>query len=352
MQAIPFTASPPGIVLHTIRAAGFAAPPPVLRHADLIPPAIFDLMRPAWLGGDYPAADVRLHQVDDVTVAQEGLVFLPGLDLVEASITQHHPDDIAIGRAAIAAMDDTPPLDGVHVLCIKRGATNYGHWLAEMLPMALLANSVLGPEVRFLVPRQGGALGDTIRDSLLLAGIGADRIVRLGGAPCRIRHLVMVHGLSIHGLYLSPLVSSLLQDLAQPVAPAHPGCRVWVSRVGQARCLWGERDVGTVLHGLGWQVVNPGALPFRDQVALFKGAGLVGGVMGAGLANLLFAAPGTRAEILAPAAMPDTFFFLVARLRALRYRETRCVQTGSISGASAWDEGLVQQMPDLLAMLG
>ncbi len=352
MRAVPFSPPPPGVVLHSIPAPGFVSPPPDLRNAHLIPPAERAAMRAAWSWGEYPPGEVRLYHLKDVTLAEEGLVFLPGLDLVQASVTQHAPIAVAAARAAITAMDDTPALTGLHVLCIKRGAENFGHWLAEMLPMALLANTLLGPGIRFLVPFQGGALGDTIRDSLLLAGIGAERIVPLGTAPCRVQDLVMVHGLSVHGLYLSPVVSGLLQELAEPVAPAYPGCSLWVSRAGQPRCFWGERDIGTVLHTLGWKVVNPGSLPFRDQVALFKGASRIAGVMGAGMANLLFAAPGTQVELFAPASMPDTFFFLISRLRGLRYRETRCVQTAQSYGAMSYDGGLVQTLPELMAALG
>jgi capsular polysaccharide biosynthesis protein len=352
MRPINFAPPPPGAVLHTVHAPGFSAPPPDIAHAELIPPPIRDAMSTAWHWGEYGPATVTLHHLENVTVADEGLVFRDGHDLVEASITQHTPDEIGFARAAIAAMDGTAPLTGLHVLCVKRGATNYGHWLAEMLPMALLAHRLLGPAVRFIVPRHGGALGDTIRDSLLLAGIGPDQIVKLGVTPCRVQDLVMVQGLSLHGLYLSPLVAELLQELAAPVAPYDPGCRIWASRVGAPRCLWRERDLGTILHMTGWQVVNPGALPFRAQIALFKGAALAAGVMGAGLANLLFAAPGARAEVLAPAPMPDTFFYLISRLRGLRYRETRCPISTPTGPTPVWDGGLVKTLPEVLAILG
>jgi capsular polysaccharide biosynthesis protein len=307
-------------------------------------------MSHAWHWGEYPPAEVQLRHLTGVTVADEGLVFLAGGDLVDASITQHTPAEIDAARAAIATAADAAPLTGLHVLCVKRGATNYGHWLAEMLPMALLAHHLLGPDVQFLVPRHGGALGDAIRDSLMLAGIAPERIVKLGVAPCRVQDLVMVHGLSLHGVYLSPLVAQLLEDLAVAVIPSHPGCRVWASRVGAPRSLWRERDLGTILHMTGWQVVNPGALPFRDQIALFKGAAVIGGVMGAGLANLLFATRGARAELLTPAAMPDTFFYLISQLRGLRYRETRCPAAAS-TGPMPWDGALIATLPAVLAML-
>ena len=129
MRPVPFTPPPPGVLLHTVPIAGFTAIPPDIRHADLIPAPVREAMQPAWTWDEYPPAQAGLYLLTDVTVADEGLVFRAGLDLVEASITQHQPDEIAAARIAIAAGDDLPELTGVHVLCVKRGATNYGHWL-------------------------------------------------------------------------------------------------------------------------------------------------------------------------------------------------------------------------------
>jgi capsular polysaccharide biosynthesis protein len=351
MRPIPFAPPPPGVLLHALPAPGFVAAPPLIRHAELIPPPEREAMRPAWTWGEYPPAQAGLYLLNDVIVAEEGLVFGRDLALVDASITQHQPEEIDTARAAIAAAETLPELTELHVLCIKRGASNYGHWLAEMLPMALIANRLLGDTVRFLVPPYGGALGDTIQESLTLAGIPPERIVRVGPAPIRVRELVMVHGLSMHGLYLSPLVVTSLEQLAAPIAPSHPGCNIWVSRAGAPRSLWEERAFGTVLHFNGWQVVNPGALRFRDQIALFKGAAKICGVMGAGLSNLLFAAPGTRVELITPAGMPDTFFYLISQLRQLHYRETRCLTAPAV-GPMPWDGAVIQTLAELMEIVG
>ena len=353
VRAVPFPPPPPGDVLCAVPAPGFATRPPRLRNAGLVPPAERAAMQPAWGWGDYPPTEVRLHRLRDVTLAAEGLVFLPGGELAPASLTQHDPAEVEAARAAIAAAGALPELAGPHVLCVKRGATNYGHWLAEMLPVALLAQRLLGPGLRFLVPPAGGALGAAIRDSLALAGIGAERLVPLHyDAPVRVGELVMAHGLSLHGTFLSPVVAEALQAMAAEVPASAPGCKLWVSRAGWPRSLWQEDKVAAVLADMGWRVVEPGSLPFAGQVALFKGAARVAGVMGAGLANLLFAPPDARVDVFAPANMPDTFFWLIAALRGLDYHEARCWQTSQPLGPAPWDTGLVLPLPDLLAALG
>ena len=337
-------------MVHAIPVPGFATRPPAIRRHDLIPPEMRAAMEPAWHWGDFAPAEIRLHRLHDVTVAAEGLVFLPGGELIPASITQHAPQEITAARDAIeqAGAD----LEGPIMLCIKRGAGNYGHWLAEMLPSALLGNRVLSRDTRFLVPDATGALGAVIRDSLGLAGIGPERIVALGPTPQRVADLTMTHGLSLHGVYLSPVMAELLEELTASIAPSDPGCRIWVSRTGQNRCLWHEEEVDAVLRTLGWRVVDPGQMPFLDQVALFKGARRVAGVMGAGLANLLFVPKGARVDVFAPASMPDTFFWLIACLRSLDHREIRCFQPANPLGPAVWDGGVVVTLPDILRMLG
>jgi capsular polysaccharide biosynthesis protein len=51
-----------------------------------------------------------------------------------------------------------------------------------------------------------------------------------------------------------------------------------------------ERD----LKGLGFEIVYPETLGFRDQVELMSKAAVVGGYAGASLANIMFVQPGTK----------------------------------------------------------
>lgn len=77
------------------------------------------------------------------------------------------------------------------------------------------------------------------------------------------------------------------------VAGAGGNDKLYIARGdAQRRRILGERDLMTRLEKRGFLCVTPGALPVRDQAALFARARLVVGPHGAGLANCAFMAPG------------------------------------------------------------
>ena len=73
------------------------------------------------------------------------------------------------------------------------------------------------------------------------------------------------------------------------------GARVYLSRRrSPKRRLANEPDVEALFTRYGFRIVQPEALSFEEQLRLFAGAAVVAGPHGAGFANLVFAAPGTR----------------------------------------------------------
>jgi capsular polysaccharide biosynthesis protein len=81
-----------------------------------------------------------------------------------------------------------------------------------------------------------------------------------------------------------------------------------------------------------FSVISPYGLSLDEQIGLMRDARIVAGVMGAAMTNLIYAGKGTRAVLFAPCAMPDTFFWFIANLCRLHYREFRCAQTGQGDG--------------------
>jgi capsular polysaccharide biosynthesis protein len=69
--------------------------------------------------------------------------------------------------------------------------------------------------------------------------------------------------------------------------------------------LINEDALRDFLQREGFTVVIPGELPFADQVKLFAQAGVIVGIHGAGLTNLLWAPPGCTVIELAPAGLRD-----------------------------------------------
>jgi len=85
----------------------------------------------------------------------------------------------------------------------------------------------------------------------------------------------------------------------------------------------------------GFALVEPGRLSLAAQIAAFKNAKEIVGVSGAEMTNIAFAPRGARVMNIAPAGMPDTFFWFIAGLRGHTYAELRCAQTGPCRGVAA-----------------
>lgn len=354
--------------LLVLPSPAFDAPPPRIRHRDRITGAALRAMEGTWGMGRFAERRVRVLRLRDVWVAREGLVFDRDGALYRDTVTQHSPAEVAEAQDAVLAAigqtaNDRNGIDGNGpvVLCKKRGVGNYGHWMMEMLPRAHLVHRRCPElEARFLVAEAPEPLRATMAASLTLLGIAPSRIVVAGDAPRRFAELLLVEGLSEHGVYMSPLVMDCADALARAVETqgammqAMPAGRpLFVTRQAAGfRRLVEEDALLMSAQEAGIVPVEPALLPLPAQIALFKGAAGVAGVMGAALTNIAFAAPGTPVTALAPAGMPDTFFWFIAALRGLDYTEIRCVPAGPVRGNMPWDTDLALDPEDAAALFG
>ena len=306
-------------------------------------------MLPAWSTALFKQRAVRVVELRDVTVAADGLVFSRDGDLYRETITQHSRHEIAAASTSIEQHSGgIERLRGPHVLCVKRGAANYGHWLMEMLPKAGLMKGARPDQAfKYVVPKQTGAMGRSIRDSLRLLGIGHAETVPLGSQPLAFERLVVVDGLTEHGCYMSPLVVQGCRRLA-PRIQDRPGSKIYVSRrsAGSRRVV-NEDDVVSRAIQQGYVPIDPGTLSFEEQRRVFSNATHVVGIMGAGATNIVFCRPGADIRLLAPAVMPDTFFWFIAGLAGHRYTEVRCPSLLPPEGSIAWSGDIEVRREDL-----
>ena len=302
--------------------------------AELIPLSVRQACG-AWHQGRFDARDIVVRVLRDVIVAAEGLVFDRDGRLLRYSIRQHEAGMIELATQAVRdAIAGEPARRYDRPL-----AGNYGHWMIEMLPMLDLALSRLADDrIGVLVhdvsdPMLGGIMQQTLRR----LGI-EDRRVRVSGLePVFVRELILVEGLTDHGAYMSPLVRDCHDRLAHGIAGSGIE-RVFLRRgAGIGRWFADDTHMMQLAAARGFSVVSPAGLGLDGQIALMRDARVVAGVMGAAMTNLIYARAGARAAIFAPAEMPDTFFWFIANLRGLNYREIRCAQSGPGGG---WNRGL------------
>ncbi|HEX3982800.1 MAG TPA: glycosyltransferase family 61 protein, partial [Acidisoma sp.] len=74
-------------------------------------------------------------------------------------------------------------------------------------------------------------------------------------------------------------------------------------------------------------------------IALFKGARIVVGALGAALTNIVFCDAATKVVAITSASFPDTFFWFLSLHRGLAYSEIRCPDVGDAGADAPWNAG-------------
>ncbi|HEV7438720.1 MAG TPA: glycosyltransferase family 61 protein [Methylobacterium sp.] len=219
----------------------------------------------------------------------------------------------------------------------------------EMMPRAALLRDLGLGNMRYIVPPQAGALGRAIQDSASLLGLPRRRLVP-ACEPMWCEDLYLVEQLTQHGIYMSPLVFDSAREIAAEVR-GDPGEAIYVTRRGFTRAFAEEDAIADAFRKAGFRVIDPAGMSFREQVAAFKDARRIVGVMGAGLSNISFTAPGARITIFAPTTMADTFYWFLAGLNGHTYREVRCPVTGQARRHGAKDMNLDMSVDAVMAAI-
>jgi capsular polysaccharide biosynthesis protein len=339
--------------IDTFVSPSFTTSAPELINAENLTPKLRDLYAVLWHQVQ-AEEEIICSIVPDAIVEGPGLVFDRDLNLIQQTIHQATNEEIFAAARQIQHhiqnnLLTTQP--GVTLLCEKAGIGNYGHWLIEMLPIAFLNLPHLqSGKWRLRLPVASAAMNAVMRDSVDLIGVPTTQVDVRRPGPQRYEQLVVVHGLSHHGIRYSPRIIDCMKHLATTV-PAQTVENVWISRVGDRRSLRNEAGLCEALVEHGWHVAETGRMTLRDQIGLFKGARRIAGVNGAGLTNLVFAAPGIEVTTFMPALMPDVFFWMLAGFKEQHYREVRCEQVEDEQAPGGWNSTLLMDIPNVMAIL-
>ena len=329
----------------------FQTRPPVIRNADLIPPGPAGAMDVSFARRVFPGRSVTLRLVEDAVVVHEGLVFDRDLTVVAGTDRLFSEAEIAEHRAAAqrARTGGLRRIAGLGVLCKTKAPQNFGHFLVEMFPKAWLASRLLRQRAPTFILHETDIL-PLAREALAGIGINPFAISVTDNSPVQCDALVVIDGLTHHGVYQSPLCAQALQALAAPV-PAGPFPKLFISRHAATRPLLNQEAVETLLRDRGFAIADPARLSLTEQIALFKGATTVVGTLGAALTNTVFCPAGSQVVALTPQSYPDTFFWFLAQHCGHQYEEVRGPdRSGTPEAPGSWHAGFTLGEEDLAAL--
>ncbi|MBM9593891.1 glycosyltransferase family 61 protein [Roseitranquillus sediminis] len=218
----------------------------------------------------------------------------------------------------------------------ERVYDNHAHWLTAHLPK--LAQLVeLGETADLVLPAERTPVID---HSLALLGIDPATQPELpSGAVLATRELVLLETDRFR-----PELLRLARRMT--VGEGAPGTRrVFVSRrSARGRRLVDEEALTPMLRDFGFEIVEMERLDFPAQIALMREAGALLAPHGAGLANMLFCAEGTRVIEIADPAYPNPNFYAQAVGLGLDYA---LVRGRGVGGGHPLDQDLAVDEADL-----
>jgi capsular polysaccharide biosynthesis protein len=337
----------PAVRLRLLSPA-FATRMPDIRNAALIPAASWQAMAISFNRRVFAGRNVTFRVIEDAVVVGEGVVFDRAMTLVRG--TNRLMGDATVERYRQAAQESRRApqrrIAGMSLLCKTANPNNYGHFLMDMFPKAWLASRLLSGRALTYIIHHTDSLQVT-RDSLTAIGINPFALSVTDHQPVHCEQLIVIDGLTSHGIYQSPICVQALRELAEPFpASAYP--KVFVTRDSRDRRLHNQEAVEAVLRDRGFAIVEPGLMTLAEQISLFKGASTVVGPLGAALTNIAFCPRGSRIVALTAQSFPDTFFWFLSQHLGHDYREVRCPDlSGKPEEPGSWNAGFTLGDEDL-----
>lgn len=185
-----------------------------------------------------------------------------------------------------------PRLDLIGLPVCGAGFPNYGHFLYDGLPAVFMLHHLLAADPRVRV------VGQPLRpwQREILAALELEQSYLEVTRPVVLDAVLASTLLSMHVSYPTPFIRPMFDFVRFRLGAAaeRPNRKLFFSRAGDTRRLLRNRAaVEECAARLGFEIVRPERLSFREQVALMSSCGMVVGESGAAFANLGFCAPGT-----------------------------------------------------------
>jgi capsular polysaccharide biosynthesis protein len=259
---------------------------------------------------------------------------------------------------------DLPVFSAPVLHCFHGAAGAYGHFVFDVL---VILNHLLAPlregRLQLLVSSYPPKWIFKIISEL---GIPSRAIYRATAPAMRFKEVVVLSSLqALTTFYPSAALCSLLRDRFQRKGSS-ASRKIYLSRANQTtysnRNLTNEGTIQKALRAKGFEIVEPGNMPFADQVSAFTEARIIVGAHGSALANLIFAQKGAAVVDLMPAdwvgywgdyPTAERWLLNVTTAMGLDYhlvvcpsKKTRILPDGDTSGLQPWKiESTIEMEP-------
>ncbi len=261
---------------------------------------------------DFPAVHLLRYPPGTLVNGDRSYLAVAGGMIVQEQVAPWcaDPVDEAQRMSALPAHDV-----GRECLLLARfGENTWGHWVAEMLSKAAIAERFFPGRFAYAVPwwtterTATRGFADAVLESLAAYGILPDRLVRMGGFQLyRFAALYDVTGVWQDGPHPGTL-ESLRTTIPTAIAGRRRKRIAFLRRPPDARAVFNADEVQHFLAAQGFSLVDPGAESFVGQMRLFNDAELVVGSLGSGFTGSLFGGHGQKLVTLAPAGWADGYF--------------------------------------------
>ncbi|MEN3167897.1 glycosyltransferase family 61 protein [Gluconobacter sp. OJB] len=286
-------------------------------------PGLSDLPHPErnpFRGWESMPVTVQHYALRNIVLDQPLMTLLyAGRPIPETAYVQS-PDAVRALTLRPADMINCTPFKGLTASCVDHWASNYYHWVAHTIP-TLHVLSLQDKAVRLVLPEH---MHPWQFETLELFGLTSEAHIRLKQghqyAFQTLDYITFVNGSA--DFAISDLSCAAYARLREAVgATAKPvGRRIYIERGASAnRHVPNESELADSLEKLGFERVCPETLSLTEQIRLFSEAGMVMGMLGAGMANIAWCQPGTLVYELVPSHHINPCFAAMATQDGLRY---------------------------------
>jgi capsular polysaccharide biosynthesis protein len=268
-------------------------------------------------------------------------------------------------RMRLLQHDTSPERMGEAATFVDACATNYAHWLTEVLPrIAAFCRLDQFAQVPIIV--NDGLHRNILESLVMIAGSDREIIALPVGRAVHVERLYVTSVAGYvpferrnsklenhsHGLFSPKALQEIkercneyLKDMSMLDFPR----KIYLRRNSGARKITNNIDIENIFHEKGYAVVEPEKLDFASQVALFNRAESIYGSSGAAFANLVFSEQNAKINIFIGKLEGISYWYWqnIACSKDAHVKYFMCEQVGSNLGVHsdiAVDVELVNQI--------